>query len=422
MKFQVITDTHVQGSPTETYSRNFNSALQDISTTVSDSDGIMHIGDITDSGALAEYNTFSSIWNLHKDSLPPMHVTVGNHDVRWADFNQRLSRFTAITGVSKPYYDLWIKGYHFIFLGTEKGLKDSSYLSETQLKWLDEKLSENEARDKPIFIFHHQPLKNTVAGANVANNKDFNWYGVRQDRELKTILSKHPQSILFSGHTHWELGSKDTMYNAKYATMFNCASAGYLWTDNDIGKAGSQGFFVEVYNDKVLVKGRDFLAKSWIPDAQYVVALPAQIPVVDKAVDPDLDLGNPTMQLDKKVYQVEEPIQVTYTGSVGADAFGIFARGTVPSETSLITPIASINTNTVCQPDGVIRFNLRLAPGCYEMIYLGETMNTELTREAFEVVSTQQDVDQGAAFKSEMVEIVQTGSQQRSSDSATQSL
>ncbi|NQX66504.1 metallophosphoesterase [Paenibacillus alba] len=388
VKFQVITDTHVQGSPTETYSRNFNSALQDISATVSDSDGIMHIGDITDSGTLAEYNTFSSIWNLYKGSLPPMHVTLGNHDVRWADFNQRLSSFTAITGMRKQYYDLWIKGYHFIFLGTEKGLKDSSYLSETQLKWLDEKLSEKEARDKPIFIFHHQPLKNTVAGANVANNKDFNWYGVRQDRELKTILSKHPQSILFSGHTHWELGSKDTMYSAKYATMFNCASAGYLWTDNDIGKAGSQGFFVEVYKDKVLVKGRDFLAKSWIPDAQYVVSLPAQIPVVDKAVDPDLDLGNPTMQLDKNVYQVEETIQVTYTGSVGADAFGIFASGTMPSETSPKTPIASINTNAVCQPDGVIRFNVQLAPGSYEMIYLGETMDTELTRAAFDVVST----------------------------------
>ncbi|MBP1963020.1 cohesin domain-containing protein [Paenibacillus aceris] len=386
VKFEVITDTHVQASATGQYSKGFDAALKDISTNGAETDGIMHIGDITDSGSQAEYATFSSIWNKYKASLPPMHFTFGNHDVRWADFKQRMTVYTANTGMDKQYYDFWLKGYHFIFLGTEKGLKDASYLSETQLNWLDETLSENESPGKPVFIFHHQPLKNTVAGANVGFNKNFYWYGVRQDRELKMILAKHPQSILFSGHTHWELGSKDTMYNAKYATMFNAASAGYLWTDNDTSKNGSQGFYVEAYDDKVLVKGRDFIAGSWVPNAQYVVSLPAQIPVVDPAQDPDLDLGNPTMQLNKTNYRPQEAIQVTYTGSLRADAFGIFPRGTIPSETSPKTPIASIKTSAVHQPDGELTFTTSLAPGSYDMIYLGETMNTELMRVPFEVV------------------------------------
>ncbi|MCY9695271.1 metallophosphoesterase family protein [Paenibacillus alginolyticus] len=383
IKFVVITDTHVEDKIEGKYSQNFIQALQDIRATSPDSQGIMHIGDMTNNGKQSEFETMAQILKDHKEGLPPFYFTLGNHDVRWADFDTQMSYFTTSTGIDKKYYDFWLSDYHFIFLGTEIGLKDSSYLSETQLEWLDLMLSEHEEAIKPSFIFVHQPLKHTVSGSQ---NK-FGWHGIRQDKELKTILAKHPQTIVFTGHTHWELGSANTMYNSKYATMFNAASTAYLWTDEDVEKAGSQGYFVEVYDHKVVVKGRDFLAKTWIEAAAYSVALPSLIPVVDPKVDPDLTLGNPTMQIDKHAYRTRDLIEVTYTGALREDAFGIFPRGALPSEIKPITPIAHIKTNSVSQPDGKIIFtDLNLPAGSYDIIYLGETLNTELTRISFEVI------------------------------------
>ncbi|MOA53738.1 hypothetical protein D3C78_1772400 [compost metagenome] len=56
--------------------------------------------------------------------------------------------------------------------------------------------------------------------------------------------------------------------------MFNAASVGYLWTDEDEHKEGSQGYYVEVYQDRVLVKGRDFKRSQWVEAAQFQVNYP----------------------------------------------------------------------------------------------------------------------------------------------------
>ncbi|WP_018758032.1 Ig-like domain-containing protein [Paenibacillus terrigena] len=393
MSFEVLTDMHITSNANHTHNKNIEHVLQDILATNPDSDGIMTVGDSTDNGREAEYQELGRIFGKYQQDLPPTYFVQGNHDVRWSDWSKVSEYFTKYTNMKSSYYDFWIKGYHFIFLGTEKGLKDYSYLSEAQLKWFDEKLSENASSDKPIFVFHHQPLKNTVAGANESFNKNFYWYGVRQDKEFKTILAKHPQSILFSGHTHWELGAKDTMYNAKYATMFNAAATSYLWTDNDTSKDGSQGYYVEVYDDKVLVKGRDFQNRSWIPNAQFEVNLADQIPVVDQATDPDLTISNPTINMIQAGYQPTDAIQVAYTSSVREDWIGIFPEGTKLGLN--VKAIAKQKTNSIKQPDGTITFSgLNLAPGKYDAVYIGEAEyrtdndNIELGRVTFEVTTT----------------------------------
>lgn len=54
-------------------------------------------------------------------------------------------------------------------------------------------------------------------------------------------------------------------------TMFNASSVAYLWTDDDEHLEGSQGLHVEVYADRVVVKGRDFVKGSWIEGAEFTV-------------------------------------------------------------------------------------------------------------------------------------------------------
>ncbi|OKP96093.1 metallophosphoesterase [Paenibacillus sp. P46E] len=273
LTFQIITDTHVTADPSHEYNQNFGRALQDLADHAQGSSGIMHIGDITDHGFGEEYDEVHRILKLHQAALPEIRYTLGNHDVGLGHWESRLAMYTSRMGMPGPYHDHWIGGYHFIFMGTEEGLPTFCNLSDEQLRWLDRKLGEK--LDQPVFLFLHQPLKDTVAGSLESQE----WYGVTQDKELRSILSKYPQTLLFTGHTHWELEVDNTMYpgNGETATMFNNASVAYLWTNADEHKNGSQGFYVEVYPDKVLVKGRDFTTGSWIESAQYEVVTSGKV-------------------------------------------------------------------------------------------------------------------------------------------------
>jgi hypothetical protein len=69
------------------------------------------------------------------------------------------------------------------------------------------------------------------------------------------------------------MNSANSMYGGgKNAAMFNTGSVGDLWTPStDTSFEGSQGLYVQVYGDKVLVRGRDFVTGQWVASAQFVV-------------------------------------------------------------------------------------------------------------------------------------------------------
>lgn len=187
-----------------------------------------------------------------------------------------------------PYYEEVINGNHFFFLASEsvKG-GDLADLSDTQLEWLDNKLWHiaQKKSPEPVFIFCHGALANTVAGSysyqyTIENGIKKTWNGVLQDSKLRFILNKYPNVFYFSGHSHWNLSSANTMYQDKAtygggigATLFNGGSVTNLWSDNGGIAGGSQGLHVKVYEDKVVVKGRDYANKKWISDAVFTINL-----------------------------------------------------------------------------------------------------------------------------------------------------
>jgi hypothetical protein len=321
ISFQVITDTHVREHADHIHNRHLEKALEDIASYSHGSSGIMHVGDVTDRGLPQEYQELQRILGAHGESLPPIRYTVGNHDIGailWGDpplnlttmtqhevgevlgysgdmgqveahdieenqnsisieelWHKRLSDFTAITGMNGSYHDHWIDGYHYIFLGTEQPHPKDCDMSADQLQWLETKLSEQALPEQPIFVFLHQPLMDTVAGSM----KEQGWYGVNQDAALKAVLSRYPQVILFSGHTHWQLEAQHTMYEGggQLPTMFNASSVAYLWTDEDEHLEGSESLHVDVYRDRVVVKGRNHVTGSWIEGAEYTVHYPVKV-------------------------------------------------------------------------------------------------------------------------------------------------
>ncbi|MBB3112412.1 3',5'-cyclic AMP phosphodiesterase CpdA [Paenibacillus phyllosphaerae] len=272
LRFQVITDTHITADPDHDYNRHFDRALQDIAHMAPDSAGIMHVGDITDHGFETEYAEFDRIWSSNRASglQTPILFTHGNHDLFLGPVDEQLSRYERYSGMKGAYHAHWIGSYPFIFIGSEDGgIEDFADLSKEQLAWLETKLEEARQQDRPAFLFLHQPLKHTVAGSLDGQG----WHGVKQDDELRGLLERYPRTILFNGHTHWELTAPHGQFAAdeQSAVMFNAASVAYLWTDEDEAKAGSQGYYVEVYADRIVVQGRDFAAGAWIEEAVYEI-------------------------------------------------------------------------------------------------------------------------------------------------------
>ena len=159
---------------------------------------------------------------------------------------QKLVTFLEYTNPDSKtiYFDEWIGGAHFIFLGGEKGGNGlHAYLSDEQLNWFKEKLAEKRDENRPIYVFLHQGLINTVAGTYEYQG----WHGIDRPEEFAAILKDYPEVILFSGHSHWEMESASNMKerDEKLPTIFNTASVAYLWSDAQASIEGAQGYFCQ---------------------------------------------------------------------------------------------------------------------------------------------------------------------------------
>lgn len=269
-EMQVVSDTHVRADRSHLFTRHFQMALEDIAAVSPDSVGVFVVGDLTDNGSDAEYDTCFDMVRAFGSRLPPFHVVAGNHDLTGP-----LDRFLKKTGNDgkTAYFDRRVGGLHCIFLSADRGGLRVT-LGEAQLAWLADRLAEEGDPARPVLLFLHQAMKDTVAGSRAGQN----WDGVNDADALRAVLTNHPNALLFTGHSHWELDSPHTMFSdiGNFPVCFNTASVGYTWNDHsqrtNVPVNGSEGYFLEVKEDgTLLVRGRDFERGLWLPSAQFVV-------------------------------------------------------------------------------------------------------------------------------------------------------
>ena len=288
-EFQVLSDVHLRnGSPTDLHYQRFRDALRDIQTLSPDTSAIFLNGDITDNGWETQWEAYQGIVEMvYGDEKPEIYCSIGNHEsIDGQTFEQMFDLFNRFTGASNPYYKVELHGATFLVLSTTLAEIDVSpnyyaYLGEEQRDWLEDELSAAAGKDGPVFVFLHQPLKETVSGSFESRGQT--WMGVMDDAELRAILDRYPNVVMFSSHTHWHLESYGAM---KYGdgtgpSFFNTAAVGYLWSDEGAyegGKTypGSQGLYVEVYPESVVVRGRDFENSAWISAAQFTIPLSSE--------------------------------------------------------------------------------------------------------------------------------------------------
>lgn len=264
LAFTVLGDVHGNANRLE-------NAINDLHSINGNMDAMILNGDNVDQGLKSQYDAIKNTLNKNKEILPKTIIeNIGNHDYfdyekgqnKPEDVQKFINMYLDFSGEKSVYHDTWVKGYHFISLGSESGnTKElgavNAYLSEKQLEWLKERLPEKHEKGKPIFVFLHQHLNTSIKG----------WIGVNQRKELNKILSDYPDVILFTSHTHVLLSIDNVKLNQPF-TIAHTGAVHYsiLPEGHNIKRLyeDSQGLYVEVHGNKAVIKGRDFMKKSWI--------------------------------------------------------------------------------------------------------------------------------------------------------------
>jgi 3',5'-cyclic AMP phosphodiesterase CpdA len=275
--FPVISDVHIDNGSTADMEK-FRSAMDQLNKVAPDQDAFVVVGDLTDYGYATEYDKFFNIYNEKKQAGVNSMFTMGNHDY-WNGLSVKdaQARFLEKTGMESIYYHKEVNDYHFITLSPENSNTHGLYTVD-QINWLGEQLEEAEkdSPGEPIFVFLHQHIKDTVYGSDL--------WGTQENKELLyNTLKKYPQVITFSGHSHYPLEDPRTIHQKDF-TSVGTSSVSYL--ELEPGKLQgfhpqgyqdiSQGIVVEVYNNEVVIKKRDFHKDDWVGDP-WVVKSPARI-------------------------------------------------------------------------------------------------------------------------------------------------
>jgi len=252
---------------------SFQDAIEDLHNINPRMDLLVLNGDTVDQGKEDSYVSIKEAISKNKDLLPKTIIkNIGNHEFYDYEAGTNspeqvktfINRYLEFAGEEKVYHDKWINDYHFISLGSEDGNSKTidsvrAFISDTQQKWLKEKLSEKYQKGKPIFVFLHQHL----------NDGNTGWIGVEQSKEVRKILSKYPEVILFTSHTHSDLNNNSILFKQPF-TMVHTGAVSYTIVYDDKSDGGRRrepyikGLYVEVDGNKVVVNGRNIKEKQWI--------------------------------------------------------------------------------------------------------------------------------------------------------------
>lgn len=266
LNFTVLSDVHVEGNNTPRY-KAFVQSMQNVKKNKSGNDAIVFLGDNTMNGQNIENLLFHGAVSLHLRGEKVLPV-IGNHDLgngngqgrkleqRWLDFT------AAFFGrqLEHPYYYEVIDGCYFVVLGLEALQDDDeTVMSEAQFAWLEGVLALAAESGKPTFVFSHYPTDDMEDETG------------RFTSRLTDMLAEYGREhdiFAFVGHTHmplhlfWSFHTSDG-YPETYLPRLTEL---YGKDDREVGDGTGVGIEVEVYENEVLIRGRNFVSGEWYVD------------------------------------------------------------------------------------------------------------------------------------------------------------
>ena len=264
LHFSIVSDVHTEGNNAMRY-KVLARTMQDMKKCKSGNDAILFLGDNTMNGFRGENILFHGIVRAVLRGENVLTV-LGNHDVSNDENNKKLNDYLLFTNaffgkqLDRPCYTEQINGYTFIILGLD-----------VQLDWLQDALDAANG-DKPVFIFAHLPLQR----AQMQGDSDTD--------SLSAMLARYGaqhEVFCFVGHTHMDLSlSRSFRSGDGYTQIYMpCLTELIGERDNEPTERTGDGVEVEVYDDELVIRGRNFFRGEWIGSDEGETLLEVRYPL-----------------------------------------------------------------------------------------------------------------------------------------------
>ena len=215
-RFAICSDAHIEGVGSPGYIRlkkaiDFSLAYAQKDEAYNKLDNFFIAGDITNKGKTEEFSSFKEIYDeTNKKGLNILCTVAKGHDSITMK-KKSLAHYKSLTGQETDFHRV-IGGYHFIGLSTCKSLPHKHY-SPFQKLWLKKELKKavSDTPDKPVFLIHHEHVKNTVYGSS-----DFDGWG---NRFFGGVFNKYPNVVDFSGHSHYPVNDPRSLWQGDFTAL-----------------------------------------------------------------------------------------------------------------------------------------------------------------------------------------------------------
>ena len=268
-------------------------------------------GDLSVHGERDAFEKFNTIASEHDY---PVYTCTGNHDVDdefvlsdWQELinigvygEEKAEGVVEVSanGLDFVYAPESIDGDVFVFLSQyawDYNSPESRILTDDQLDWLEAQLEKY--KDTTVYLFFHTFLNNPVEGevpgmgeGNLVNNKGHQYdlpftEGCPDEVRFTEMMDEYENVVYFNGHSHWAYDMQELNdnlniadYNGEYATMVHLSGVGSprrttanLADTTEHYMRSSEGMIINVYEDKIVLTGVDFLRGEMLSYATYVI-------------------------------------------------------------------------------------------------------------------------------------------------------
>jgi predicted phosphodiesterase len=270
--FGAISDVHIQRPAAKD---DFQRALSYFNSN-NDILFVCVCGDLTEGGyaeQLAEYKVCVDSY-----AEKPVYAISGNHETYGGlDIANVIETYTG-----QPLYYSFTQGNDvFIMLGIKS---EDTLFTDDEIQWLYDTLEAN--RNKRCFVFQHifaGKEKEAVCGNPYGLYHNYCWSNETQTAIFESLMEHYTNAIFFHGHSHFRFNSQ-----SKNCTYANIDKSNGYWSvhipsiavpredaDGDgtteYYTAGSEGYVVDVYENHIVLRGRDFVNEKFLPIAQYCI-------------------------------------------------------------------------------------------------------------------------------------------------------
>lgn len=254
--FVVVSDIHVETNQPKSYN-NLSSVLYGIKAG-EDINSVIYTGDNVMNGQVLEdvffYTAIRTMMPAENNFVITGNHDLGNGDGDYAKLRKKFvfnNNFYLGNKIDTDYYYKVVDGCYMIMLTSEDINASDFYMGQAQFDWLEGVLKEAEAANAPVFVFSHFPIRYLDGDSPI------------QREQLGELLVKYKTELYIHGHIHNDMGT-DNFYTSYGVDCINLPRV----TETKEYEAGD-GIVVELYDDEILVRTRNFITGEWVEELTY---------------------------------------------------------------------------------------------------------------------------------------------------------